>query len=82
MKNLDEKLFAEIVNKLLIAHGRSFRGIRLRCQKCGEVAFACDTHYAEVFGWTKLVKAKGPEYSGLCIECGNPPKVKKTRKSK
>lgn len=67
--NDEEREFAENINRLLIAHGRHFKGIRLRCRKCGEPAMAESVPTAELFGWAAIVHRSGPDYDGLCIGC-------------
>ena len=64
--------FKEKIDRILRSRGHSFQGIRLRCKNCGEEAFAKSPGIAEMFGWSDLVKHKGAQYEGICIDCEHP----------
>jgi hypothetical protein len=64
-----EDSFAKQIDRLLQAVGRSFRGIRLKCNACGEEAFAASPGAAEMFGWSQVIHKQGALHEGLCIDC-------------
>ena len=47
--------------------------VHLRCDHCGEEAWAATAALAVGFGWTKLKPIKASEYHGLCISCRGHP---------
>jgi hypothetical protein len=69
------KSFRKELDRLLMAHGRHFKGIALQCRHCGEPAYAATVEMAQTFGWSAIRHVKGPNYTGLCIDCGKKPKA-------
>ena len=61
--------FKKQIDRLLQASGRTFKGIHLRCDNCGEEAFAATPQAAEMFGWSQVTQLKGANYGGFCIDC-------------
>jgi len=73
--------FKKIVDQILKARGLKFKGVHLRCRRCGEQAFAASLEVAISFGgWTKLRKRDRSHCIGLCIDCSGSKETK--RKSK
>lgn len=56
------------VGSVSTARGLNFQGIRLRCRKCGEIAFAAKVEVALMFGWSAVRHLRGPCYTGRCID--------------
>jgi hypothetical protein len=68
-----DREFEQRINDLLKAHGLRFQGIRLKCRRCGEPGLAGSVKLAEMFGWMDLKQIDGPNYEGICIDCGHKP---------
>lgn len=67
--------------RILKTRNRNF--VHFTCRGCGTHAHAASLEIADLFGgWTKLKRQKPLHYTGLCIECSDPPTPSKKRRKR